>query len=538
MSIQAAPPDARQGIESVATNGTSLVTFDKGERGKPELDAIADRLGVQSFAIVPMHARGKVVGALAVGSNEPAAFEDEEIALIASLADTAATATESHHLHADAARTEAVMSLVYDNIEDVIFYIAVEGVDRYRVLFANRAFEQITGVPVAAVVGRLMTEVMPRSSRDIVLEKYRTAITSGEKVTWEYAATYPKGVKIGEVTVCPVFNARGVCTNVVSTVHDVTTRKNTEREREELQSKIVSSQRLQALGTLAGGIAHDFNNVLSVILGYADLVGRELPADGVLAEDVREIQKAATRASDMTRQLLAFSRQQVLEPRVLDPNRAIGDMKRMLERLLGATVELTVDTNAKTANIRVDPTQLEQIVMNLAINARDAMPHGGKLTIVTSGAVLDADYARTHPGATAGRYVMIAVADNGIGMDATTQARIFEPFFTTKERGKGTGLGLATVFGIVKQSGGNIWLQSEPGKGTQRSKCIYLRSTPLSKTRAIAPFLRTPAAPKPCSVSRTMSSCASSPSRFFKAAAIAFSMPRTVTMPSVSHQQE
>ncbi len=362
-------------------------------------------------------------------------------------------------------RSQTLLSLVYNNVEDVIFYVAIEGENRYRVLSVNPAFERITGTPGEAIVGRLITEVMHAETLDITLEKYRTAIATGQKVTWEHAAIYPKGEKIGEVTLCPVFDSAGVCTNIVSTVHDVTARRHAEREREELQAKAMHAQRLQALGTLAGGIAHDFNNVLSIILSYAEILRLELKPDEPLGEDVDEIRKAAVRATEMTRQLLAFSRQQMLQARVLEPNQAIRGMARMLRRLIGTDIELTVLTAPKVPNIRVDPTQLEQILMNLAINARDAMPTGGKLTIETEDVTLDDDYARHHPGATPGRYVMLAVSDTGVGMDRATQERIFEPFFTTKEKGKGTGLGLATVFGIVKQSGGNIWIYSEPGRG-------------------------------------------------------------------------
>jgi signal transduction histidine kinase/CheY-like chemotaxis protein len=242
----------------------------------------------------------------------------------------------------------------------------------------------------------------------------------------------------------------------------------TEAERQQVEGKlsraeeqIRQAQKMDAIGRLAGGVAHDFNNVLSVILSYASFVRDGLKPDDPLRGDVKEIQVAAERAAKLTHQLLAFSRRQVLQPRILDPNDVIRGMESMLRRLVGEDVELLFRPGAAVGRIKSDPSQIEQVLMNLVINARDAMPTGGKLTIETNNVELERSAQQP-----AGSYVLLAVTDSGIGMDRETQSRIFEPFFTTKEIGKGTGLGLATVFGIVQQSGGAIRVYSEPGHGT------------------------------------------------------------------------
>ena len=232
------------------------------------------------------------------------------------------------------------------------------------------------------------------------------------------------------------------------------------------EKQLVQSQKLEAVGRLAGGISHDFNNLLTVILGYSDISRRNLKDGDPLQRNLDEIIKASERAASLTRQLLAFSRKQVMQPKVFDLNTIVTDLERMLRRMIGEDIELRVSPQSDLGNIKADPVQLEQVIMNLVVNARDAMPKGGKLSIETTNVYLDDSYAREHVSVAPGNYVMLAISDTGSGMDEETRQRIFEPFFSTKEPGKGTGLGLSMVYGIVKQSGGNIWVYSEAGRGT------------------------------------------------------------------------
>jgi len=237
-------------------------------------------------------------------------------------------------------------------------------------------------------------------------------------------------------------------------------------ERVALEERLRQSQKMEAVGRLAGGIAHDFNNLLTVILGYTSILNDGVPKGSPLADGISQIRSAADRAAGITRQLLAFSRKQVLSPRVVNLNEVVANLDSLLRRLIGEDIEVLTVPSAGLGSVKADPGQIEQVIMNLALNSRDAMPHGGKLTLETSNAILDETYAQHHQPVEPGRYVMLAVSDTGVGMSEDTLTRIFEPFYTTKEVGKGTGLGLSMVYGIVKQSGGFIWVYSEPNRGT------------------------------------------------------------------------
>ncbi len=335
-----------------------------------------------------------------------------------------------------------------------------------RILSVNPSAARVLGYKDEEFKGKNLRDLLPRKHRE-EFQKYLDKIQqdgaasglmavqtrTGEKRIWEYHNSIrTDGVEMPVV--------RGMA-------RDIT-------ERVRLEEQLRQAQKMEAVGRLAGGIAHDFNNLLTVINGYSELTSKKLSELDPLRLYVEEIKKAGMRATSLTNQLLTFSRRQVLQPRILDLNQVISESKNLLNRLIGEDVELVTTLGENLERVKADPGQIEQVILNLSINARDAMPKGGKLIIETANVDLDDDYASFHVDIPTGRYVMLAVSDTGCGMNAITLSHLFEPFFTTKERGKGTGLGLATVYGIVKQSGGHILVYSEPGQGTTFK--VYLPS--------------------------------------------------------------
>ncbi len=284
-----------------------------------------------------------------------------------------------------------------------------------------------------------------------------------------------------QLNVAVVKSAAGIPQFMVGDFVDITERKQLEAEKETLTAQFYQAQKMESIGKLAGGIAHDFNNLLVPIIGYAEMALARLPKSDPLATNLRHIRDAANRAARLTRQILAFSRRQVLEMRVLNLNDVVSGFEDMLRPLIGEDIAVKIRLADNLPPVEIDESKIEQVLLNLAVNARDAMPKGGELVVETSAVTLDETFVAQHPGGQTGAYVMLAVSDTGVGMDTETKQRIFEPFFTTKKRGEGTGLGLATVFGIVKQHGGNIWVDSENGQGTTVRIYFPVVDEPLSR---------------------------------------------------------
>ena len=325
--------------------------------------------------------------------------------------------------------------------------------DHGRIVDGNARLAELLGAPLSSLVGRsVMDFIAPESASRVV-----PRLQSGAPQSYEHMCLRADGSKFPVEVQAKTIELGGQSLRITA-IRDIS-------ERRSLEEQVRQAQRMESIGRLAGGVAHDFNNLLTVILSLVRLLTR-VPRSAADRDDLEQIQTAAERAAELTQQLLAFARRQIVEPQSVDLNELVTRIDKMLRRLIGEDIQLTTLPESRIGRIRADPGKIEQVLMNLAVNARDAMEDGGKLTIETANVELGEDYAANHPEVRPGRYVMLSVSDTGAGMDGETMAHIFEPFFTTKKDGKGTGLGLATCYGIVKQSGGSIWVYSEVGKGT------------------------------------------------------------------------
>jgi two-component system, cell cycle sensor histidine kinase and response regulator CckA len=357
---------------------------------------------------------------------------------------------------------EELFRLITENAADMIAVVDSNG----RRLYNSPSYQKILGYTDQELKSTNALDQVHAEDTEKVLKAAAEARRTGLGTALEYRMRHKDGSwRVLESKASTVVT-EGQVEKLVIVNRDVT-------ERKHLEEQFRQSQKMEAVGRLSGGMAHDFNNLLGVIIGYGEVVQEGTPAESPLRQCVDEMLKAGHRAAALTRQLLAFSRQQVMDPHVLDLNVVVKDMEKMLKRLIGEDIQLKTDLDPSLASIKADQGQLEQVIMNLAVNARDAMPKGGEVKLTTSNFHMDEAFVRRYPyPVVAGDYILLTVADTGIGMDATTRARVFEPFFTTKEKGKGTGLGLSMVYGVVKQSGGYIDVLSEPEAGATFN--IYL----------------------------------------------------------------
>ncbi len=404
-------------------------------------------------------------------------FDDD--GLVQSLVGIAVDITPQREAEEELRRTRAFLDRLVHVLPSFLYIYDVTS-DRF--VFASEGIAPVVGytpAELATLGGSALGSLVHPNDLDARRAEYRRLAEAGDDITSlrEYRMRRKDGDDVWVADHIGVYerDEDGRVRLVAGSVTDIGERVRQTQDKSRLEQQLAQSQKMEAIGLLAGGVAHDFNNLLTAILGYTDFLIAGLSDRDPLADDAREIRAAAERAASLTQQLLAFSRRQIISPRVVGVNGLLADSRRMLSRVIGEDIELVYDLDRSDAHIRIDPHQFDQLLMNLAVNARDAMPGGGKLIFETSTAALDDEFCRTRENIAPGNYVVVSISDTGRGMDRETRERIFEPFFTTKERGKGTGLGLSTVYGIVRQNSGAITVYSEPGIGTTFR--IYLPAT-------------------------------------------------------------
>jgi len=419
---------------------------------------VADRIradGFRSVLAVPLKTGDRIIGVLTLGDVAGRTYTEDELALLAAFVGQGAVALENSALYREIRDARDFLQSITENSPDAI--ITTDG--RGRVTYFSRGAEAMFGYSAEEMIGTLVADLYP-GGREEARSVKRRLDEEGLLRNYESGFLAKDGRRVEiSASISVLRDASGAAVGTLGLLKDIA-------ERRQLEEQLRQSQKMDAIGRLAGGIAHDFNNLLTVIAGRAQMILARLRPEEPIHRDATLVRTTADRAAALTQQLLAFSRKQVLQPQVLDLNAVMTAMEPMLSRLIGEDIELAVVPAAGLDRVKADPGQIEQVIVNLVVNSRDAMPQGGRLTIETANVELDEAYARRHVSVPAGHYVMLAVSDSGSGMDEQTRSRVFEPFFTTKEPGKGTGLGLATVYGIVKQSGGDIRLYSEVGTGT------------------------------------------------------------------------
>ena len=419
------------------------------------------RRGTRSLLLLPLIVEGEVVGTLGVDAIEPRSFSTEEVSLAERIAAQAAGALARARLE----ETQQRLSAAVEQSAEAVFIAETDG----TIIYFNPAFERISGYSRDEAIGQ--NPRLLKSGRHDLTNYCDLWQTISEGWVWQGRLTNRRkdgSLYTEEATITPIRNQADDIVNYVATMRDVT------RETQ-LEEQFHQAQKMEALGQMAGGIAHEFNNLLTVIHISTRLLQRQLLPQDPLWDHVQRIREAGDRATSLTKQLLSFSRREVVEPQVLDLNQVVEDPSRMLQRIIGEDIHLMTSLANDLWPVEMDPTQIDQVLVNLVVNARDAMPEGGTLSIETRNLILDQDYLSAHVDAQPGRHVVLSISDTGVGMDKDIRAHIFEPFFTTKQRGQGTGLGLPTVFGIVTQNKGHIRVYSEVGMGT--TVRVYLPCT-------------------------------------------------------------